>query len=81
MTQWRTGNVQLCVGEHIVPLNINKMMKYPNQVFEDLGSIDLVNRILDSAFGINKKHMSYIEGKRSRMRIRHVYSKHPQLGI
>ena len=31
----------LKVGEHTVKVNINKLMKYPSQAFEDVGAIDL----------------------------------------
>ena len=31
----------LKVGEHMVKVNINKLMKYPSQAFEDLGAINL----------------------------------------
>ena len=31
----------LKVGEHTMKVNINKLMKYPSQAFEDLGAIDL----------------------------------------
>ena len=35
------GEVILKVREHTVKVNINKLMKYPSQAFEDLGVIDL----------------------------------------
>ena len=41
ITDWGKGEVNLKVGEHTVKVNINKLMKYPSQAFEDLGAIDL----------------------------------------
>ena len=41
VTDWGKGEVILKVGEHTVKVNINKLMKYPSQAFEDLGTIDL----------------------------------------
>ena len=41
VTDWGKGEVILKVGEHTVKVNINKLMKYPLQAFEDLGVIDL----------------------------------------
>ena len=41
VTYWGKGEVILKVGEHMVKVNINKLMKYPSQAFEDLGAIDL----------------------------------------
>ncbi|CAB1184535.1 unnamed protein product [Spirodela intermedia] len=41
VTDWGKGEVILKVGEHTVKVNINKLMKYPSQAFEDLGAIDL----------------------------------------
>ena len=38
---WGKGEVILKVGEHTVKVNINKLMNYPSQAFEDLGAIDL----------------------------------------
>ena len=38
---WGKGEVILKVGEHTVKVNINKLMKYPSQAFEDFGAIDL----------------------------------------
>ncbi|CAA6674662.1 unnamed protein product [Spirodela intermedia] len=38
VTDWGKGEVILKVGEHTVKVNINKLMKYPSQAFEDLGS-------------------------------------------
>ena len=38
---WGKGEVILKVREHTVKVNINKLMKYPSQAFEDLGTIDL----------------------------------------
>ena len=29
------------MGEHTLKVNINKLMKYPSQAFEDFGAIDL----------------------------------------
>ena len=37
---WGKGEVILKVGENTVKVNINKLMKYPSQAFEDLGTID-----------------------------------------
>ena len=36
VTDWGKGEVILKVGEHTVKVNINKLMKYPSQAFEDL---------------------------------------------
>ena len=41
VTDWGKGEVILKVGEHTVKVNINKLMKYPSQAFEDLGDINL----------------------------------------
>ena len=41
VTNWGKGEVILKVGEHMVKFNINKLIKYPSQAFEDLGAIDL----------------------------------------
>ena len=41
VTDWGKGGVILKVGEHTVKFNINKLMKYPSQAFEDVGAIDL----------------------------------------
>ena len=41
VTYWGKGEVILKVGEHTVKVNINKLIKYPSQAFEDLGTIDL----------------------------------------
>ena len=41
VTDWGKGEVILKVGEHTVKVNINKLMKYPSQAFEDLGDIYL----------------------------------------
>ena len=41
VTDWGKVKVILKVGEHTVKVNINKLMKYPSQAFEDLGAIDL----------------------------------------
>ena len=40
---WGKGEVILKVGEHIVKIDINKLMKYPSQASEDLGAIDFAN--------------------------------------
>ena len=41
MRDYGKGEVILKVGEHTVKVNINKLMKYPSQAFEDLDVIDL----------------------------------------
>ena len=41
ITDWGKGEVILKVREHMVKVNINKLMKYPSQAFEDLDAIDL----------------------------------------
>ena len=41
VTHWGKGEVILKVGEHTVKVNINKLMKYPSQAFDDLDTIDL----------------------------------------
>ena len=41
ITDWAKGEVILKAGEHTMKVNINKLMKYPSQAFEDLGAIDL----------------------------------------
>ena len=41
VTDWVKGKVILKVREHMVKVNINKLMTYPSQAFEDLGAIDL----------------------------------------
>ena len=41
VTDWEKGEVILKVGEHMMKVNINKLMKYPSQAFEDVGAIDL----------------------------------------
>ena len=38
---WGKGEVILKVREHMVKVNIKKLMKYPSQAFKDLGTIDL----------------------------------------
>ena len=40
---WGKGEVILKVGEHIVKVDIIKLIKYPSRVFEDLGTIDFAN--------------------------------------
>ena len=40
---WEKGEVLLKVGEHIVKVDINKLMKYHSRAFEKLGTIDLSN--------------------------------------
>ena len=39
ITDWGKGEVILEVGEHIVKVDINKLMKYPSRAFEELGTI------------------------------------------
>ena len=41
ITDWGKGKVILKVREHMVKVNINKLMKYPSQAFKDLDAIDL----------------------------------------
>ena len=41
ITDWGKGVVILKVREHMVKVNINKLMKYPSQAFIYLGAIDL----------------------------------------
>ena len=41
ITDWGKGEVILKVVEHMVKVNINKLMKYPSQDFKDLGTINL----------------------------------------
>ena len=41
ITNWGKGEVIIKVREHIVKVDINKLMNYPLWVFEDLGAIDL----------------------------------------
>ena len=41
VTDWGKGEVILKVREHMVKVNINKLMKYPSQAFKDVGAIDL----------------------------------------
>ena len=41
VTDWGKGEVSLKGGEHMVKVNINKLMKYPSQAFKDLGAINL----------------------------------------
>ena len=38
VTDWGKGEVILKVGEHMVKVNINKLIKYPSQAFEDVGA-------------------------------------------
>ena len=38
---WGKEEVILKVGEHMVKVNIYKLMKYPSQAFKDMGAIDL----------------------------------------
>ena len=40
ITDWGKGEVILKVGEHIVKVDINKLMKYPSRASEELGVID-----------------------------------------
>ena len=41
VTNWGKGEVILKVGEYKVKVNINKLIKYPSQAFEDVGAIDV----------------------------------------
>ena len=41
ITDWEKGEVVLKVGEHIVKIDINKLIKYPSQACEDLSATDL----------------------------------------
>ena len=41
VTDWGKGEVILKVGEHKAKVNINKLIKYHSQAFEDVGAIDL----------------------------------------
>ena len=43
VTDWGKGEVILKVGENNVKVDINKLMKYPSQAFEDLGAIDFAD--------------------------------------
>ena len=43
VTNWRKAEVILKVGEHIVKVDINKLMKYPSRASEDLGVIDFAD--------------------------------------
>ena len=48
------------MGEHTVKVNINKLMKYPSQAFEDLGAIDLfddqdIDTCIEEVMTINKE--------------------------
>ena len=40
---WGKGEVILKVGEHTVKVDIDKLMKYPSQASEDLGTIDFAD--------------------------------------
>ena len=40
---WGKGEVILKVGEHTMKVDINKLMKYPSQGSEDLGTIDFAD--------------------------------------
>ena len=60
VTYWGKGEVILKVGEHTVNVNINKLMKYPSQAFEDLGAIDLfddqdIETCIEEVMTINKE--------------------------
>ena len=41
VTDWGKGEEELKVGEQIVRVNINKLMKHPSHASEDIGAIDL----------------------------------------
>ena len=43
ITDWGKGKAILKVGEHIMKVDINKLMKYPSRAFEELGVIDFSN--------------------------------------
>ena len=43
VTNWGKGEVILKVEEHTVKVDINKLMKYPSQASEDLGTIDFAD--------------------------------------
>ena len=60
ITDWGKGKVILKVGEHTVKVNINKLMKYPSQAFEDLGAINLfddqnIDTCIEEVTTINEK--------------------------
>ena len=57
---WGKGEVILKVGEHMVKVNINKLMKYPSQAFKDFGTIDLfddqdIETCIEEVMTINKE--------------------------
>ncbi|CAA7405270.1 unnamed protein product [Spirodela intermedia] len=59
VTNWGKGEVILKVGEYMVKVNINKLMKYPSQAFEDLGVIDLfddqdIETCIEEVMTVNK---------------------------
>ena len=43
ITDWGKGEVILKVGEHIVKVDFNKLMKYPSRASEDLGAINFAD--------------------------------------
>ena len=49
------GEVILKVGDHTVKVNINKLMKYPSQAFEDLGAINLFETCIEEVTTINEE--------------------------
>ena len=51
---WGKGEVILKVGDHTVKVNINKLMKYPSQAFEDLGAINLFETCIEEVMTINE---------------------------
>ena len=60
VTDWGKEEVIIKVGEHTVKVNINKLMKYPSQAFEDLGAIDLfddqdIETCIEEVMGINEE--------------------------
>ena len=60
VTDWGKEEVILKVGEHTVKVNINKLMNYPSQAFEDLGAIDLfddqgIETCIEEAMTINEQ--------------------------
>ena len=57
---WGKGEVILKVGEDTVKVNINKLIKYPSQDFEDLGAIALfddqdIETCIEEVMTINKE--------------------------
>ena len=77
----------LKLGEHTVKVDINKLMKYPSQAFEELGTIDFfddqdINACIEEVMMIDEKARFEelpIDDLPSSSRLSHQHSSMPSL--